>query len=140
TIDRDWSDLPLRPGFVPLVVRTAHWLADASGAGTSGRLAIGASVSLAQPTPYTVHTPSGEALPLAPESADEPALFTRTDRPGHYRALAREGDEAAELFVVEIDPRESDTTPIAVAGTQLEGEAGTVTIYAPRWRELALIV
>jgi hypothetical protein len=140
TIDRDWSDLPLRPGFVPLVVRTAHWLADASGAGTSGRLAIGASASLAQPTPYTVYTPSGEALPLAPESAGEPARFTRTDRPGHYRAVAREGDEAAELFVVEIDPRESDTTPIAVVGTQLEGEAGSVTIYAPRWRELAMIV
>lgn len=141
TLDRDWGDLPLRPGFVPLVVRTAHWLADAGGAGTSGSLQIGASQSLAQPTPYTVYTPSGEALPVAPESAEEPARFTRTDRPGHYRAVPRAGDDAAaELFVVEIDPRESDTTPIAVAGTELEGEAGTVTIYAPRWRELALIV
>jgi hypothetical protein len=141
TLDRDWGDLPLRPGFVPLVVRTAHWLADAGGAGSSGRLEIGGSEPLARPAPYTVYTPGGEALPVAPESTGEPARFTRTDRPGHYRAVPRDGDDAsAELFVVEIDPRESDTTPITVAGAELEGEAGTVTIYAPRWRELALIV
>jgi hypothetical protein len=142
TLDRDWGDLPLRPGFVPLVVRTAHWLADAGRAGAGGSLAIGGTQSLAHSAPYTVHTPSAEALPIAPESADEPARFTRTDWPGHYRALPREGedDATAELFVVEVDPRESDTTPIAVAGAELEGEAGTVTIYAPRWRELAMLV
>ncbi len=143
TLDRDWSDLPLRPGFVPLVIRTVQWLADAGGVGTTGSLQIGASKSLARSTPYTVYTPNGEPLPIAPEAAGEPARFTRTDAPGHYRAVPNEGEDdsaSAEFFVVEIDPRESDTTAIAVAGAELEGEAGTVTIYAPRWRELALLV
>ena len=141
TIDRDWGDLPLRPGFVPLVVRTARWLSAAGGSGSSGQLDIGASKTLEQSTPYTVYTPSGEALPVAPESAGEPTRFTRTDRPGHYRAVPSEGEDAApELFVVEVDPRESDTTPISIAGAELEGEAGSVTIYSPRWRELALLV
>ncbi|MFV8752036.1 vWA domain-containing protein [Nannocystaceae bacterium ST9] len=141
TIDRDWGDLPLRPGFVPLVVRTAQWLADVGGSESGGSLRIGAGKSLDRPAPYTVYTPGGEALAIAPEATGELAIFTRTDRPGHYRAVPNEGDEtSAELFVVEVDPRESDTTPVAIAGAELEGEAGTVTIYAPRWRELAMLV
>lgn len=144
SIDRDWSDLPLRPGFVPLVLRTAAWLAHSGSAGRRGQLDIGDVEPLAQDVPYLVHTPSGGALPVAAAQRGEPTRFTATDQPGHYRAVPQTDDNAAaeanaELFVVEVDSRESDTTPITIGAAELGGEAGSVTIYAPRWRELAML-
>lgn len=141
TIDRDWGDLPLRPGFVPLAVDTLTWLAGARGHDDADVIEVGAGKTLARATAYAVTTPSGESLPITPGSDGEPARFDATNTPGHYRA--RPSDDAAaepERFVVEFDAREADTTPVQVFASQLEGEGGTVEIYEPRWRELALLV
>ena len=141
TIDRDWGDLPLRPGFVPLAVDTLAWLAGASGHDQSDAIAVGASKTLARATTYAVTTPSGESLPITPGRDGEAARFDETNSPGHYRA--RPSDDAAaepERFVVEFDAREADTTPVASFAAQLDGEGGTVEIYEPRWRELALLM
>ncbi|MDP9134269.1 MAG: VWA domain-containing protein, partial [Actinomycetota bacterium] len=141
TIDRDWGDLPLRPGFVPLAVDTLAWLAGALGHDDADTIEVGASKTLARATAYAVTTPSGESLPITPGRDDEPARFDQTDIPGHYRA--RPSDDAAaepERFVVEFDAREADTTPVDVFASQLDGEGGTVEIYEPRWRELALLL
>lgn len=142
TVDRDWTDLPLRPGFVPLVIRTATWLAGATEVSGGSRLSIGASKQLERAIPYNVSTPTGEALPVAPERDGQPTRFDHTDRPGHYRAVPLGEPEAEpERFVVEVDARESDTTPIpSIVRADLGHDSGTVTIYQPRWRELALIV
>jgi hypothetical protein len=141
TIDRDWGDLPLRPGFVPLAVDTLAWLAGAGGHDDADVIEVGSSKTLARATAYAVTTPSGESLPITPGRDGEPARFDATDTPGHYRA--RPSDDAAaepERFVVELDAREADTTPVEVFASQLDGEGGTVEIYEPRWRELALFV
>lgn len=141
TIDRDWGDLPLRPGFVPLAVDTLNWLAGAQGHDAADVIAVGSSKTLARATAYAVTTPSGASLPITPGRDGEPARFDATDAPGHYRA--RPSDDAAaepERFVVEFDAREADTTPVEVFASQLDGEGGTVEIYEPRWRELALLV
>lgn len=141
TIDRDWGDLPLRPGFVPLAVDTLTWLAGARGHDDADAIEVGAGKTLARATAYAVTTPSGESLPITPGRDGEPARFDATDTPGHYRA--RPSDDAAaepERFVVEFDAREADTTPVEVFATPLDGEGGTVEIYEPRWRELALLV
>jgi hypothetical protein len=141
TIDRDWGDLPLRPGFVPLAVDTLAWLAGARGHDDADVIDVGAGKTLARATTYAVTTPSGESLPITPGRDGEPARFDATDTPGHYRA--RPSDDAAaepERFVVELDAREADTTPVEVFASQLDGEGGTVEIYEPRWRELALLV
>ncbi|KIG14478.1 hypothetical protein DB30_06821 [Enhygromyxa salina] len=147
TIDRDWGDLPLRPGFVPLATRTLAWLAGARGPGGGGVVSVGARKTFARATAYTVTTPSGQSLPVTPKHEGELASFDATDSPGHYRARARENDSAqtqssedAERFVVEFDAREADTSPATLARAAPSGEVGTVTIYEPRWRELALIV
>lgn len=147
TIDRDWGDLPLRPGFVPLATRTLAWLAGASGHTGGGVVPVGGRKTFERAVAYTVTTPSGDNLPVTSKDEGELASFEATNLPGHYRARAREGDagqaqtrEDAERFVVEFDAREADTTPTPLTRAQLEGEAGTVTIYEPRWRELALIV
>lgn len=150
TVDRDWGDLPLRPGFVPLATRTVQWLAGGSASDTGAVVPVGGRKPLERAAPYTVTTPDGRALPLTPAGEGEPAVFTATDLPGHYRAVPREtdareaddaqADEAAERFVVEVDPREADTSPVGVSRVELGEEGGSVTIYEPRWRELALIV
>ncbi|PRQ03728.1 hypothetical protein ENSA5_12780 [Enhygromyxa salina] len=142
TIDRDWGDLPLRPGFVPLATRTLSWLAGARGHGRGSVVAVGARKTLDRAATYSVTTPSGASVPITPPREGEPAIFEATDFPGHYRATAR--DSEVERFVVEFDAREADTSAVGLARAQLgdesSGESGTVTIYEPRWRELALIL
>jgi hypothetical protein len=141
TIDRDWGDLPLRPGFVPLAVDTLAWLAGARGHDQADTIPVGASKRLARATAYAVTTPSGESLPIIPGRDGEPARFDATNTPGHYRA--RPNDDSAaepERFVVEFDAREADTTPVQVFAATIDGEGGTVEIYEPRWRELALLM
>jgi hypothetical protein len=143
SIDRDWGDLPLRPGFVPLAVRTITWLAGASEQEVGGVVGVGARKSLGRAPSYSVTTPTGASVPVVAPREGEPAVFEATDSPGHYRASVT-GEDAVERFVVEFDPREADTTPVALAqfaslGAEL-GEGGTVEIYEPRWRELALLV
>lgn len=140
TIDRDWGDLPLRPGFVPLAVDTLAWLAGARGHDRADAIAVGGTKALARATAYAVTTPSGESLPITPREG-EPARFDATDAPGHYRA--RPSDDSAaepERFVVEFDAREADTAPVQVFAATLDGEGGTVEIYEPRWRELAVLM
>ncbi|NVB36643.1 VWA domain-containing protein [Pseudenhygromyxa sp. WMMC2535] len=158
TVDRDWGDLPLRPGFVPLVTRTATWLASAEGGSQGSVVGVGASKALARPQPYTVTTPEGRVVPVTPNEG-EPARFDATDLPGHY--LAEPGVEAVEAagasaadsaedgelsgverFVVAVDSRESQTAGVELAAVEVAegGESGTVTIYEPRWRELAMLV
>jgi len=146
TIDRDWGDLPLRPGFVPLATRTIAWLAGAQNPSSRDAVGIGVAKQLGRSATYSVTTPAGASVPVTPKREGEPAVFEATDLPGHYSASANaSGDEQAsaaglERFVVEFDPREADTTPVAIRGVALDGETGTVTIYEPRWRELALVV
>ncbi|HLT35348.1 MAG TPA: VWA domain-containing protein, partial [Enhygromyxa sp.] len=139
TIDRDWGDLPLRPGFVPLAIRTIAWLAGAHEQAVGGEIVVGGRKQLARAAAYTVTTPAGASVPVTPTGEDQPAVFEATDAPGHYRASVV-GDDQVERFVVEFDALEADTTPVAIAGSTLEGEGGTVKIYEPRWRELAMIM
>lgn len=142
SIDRDWGDLPLRPGFVPLAVDALTWLAGTGSHERAGVVPVGASKTLERPTAYAVSTPSGETLSISPAQDDERAVFEATDTPGHYTARARDQASAEpEHFVVELDARESDTAPVPLVAAELvAGEAGSVRIYEPRWRELALFV
>lgn len=139
SIDRDWGDLPLRPGFVPLAVRTITWLAGAHDQSVGSVIPVGGRKQLARASAYTVTTPAGASVPVTPTREGEPAVFEATDLPGHYRASVG-GDEQIERFVVEFDALEADTTPVTIAGSTLDGEGGSVKIYEPRWRELGLLV
>jgi hypothetical protein len=139
SVDRDWGDLPLRPGFVPLAVQTITWLAGTLDQTAGSVVEVGEPKQLGRAPSYSVTTPSGASVPVVPAREGEPAVFEATDLPGHYRASVS-GEESIERFVVSWDARESDTTPVTVAGSSATGEGGTVKIYEPRWRELALLV
>jgi hypothetical protein len=113
TLDDDWSDLPLTPGFLPLLTGVVRGLAafDAlppgphrAGAVLSARVPIGAA------TPYLV-TPDGRRVDLAPKAG---ALTIRdTAVTGTYRTFAAmDGQREQELeqlsFVVVPDLSDSD--------------------------------
>ncbi|GEM_PF-947685 len=141
SVDRDWGDLPLRPGFAPLVTALASWLAGAEVDGARSSVPVGGRKVLARALPYAVSTPGGRSVPVTPVG-EELAVFEANDRPGHYSASARGASQGfgVERFIVEVDEREADTSPVTVAAAQLDAEAGTVVIYTPRWRELAMLV
>ncbi|HEX5658690.1 MAG TPA: VWA domain-containing protein [Polyangiales bacterium] len=115
TIDDDWSDLPLTPGFLPLVHGLVRGLAavDAlprgphpAGSVLSARVPLGARA-------LYLMTPDGRRIDLA---LDKPTLrITDTAVPGVYRTLAaldqRSERELTQLsFTIVPDTRDSDLT------------------------------
>lgn len=137
SVDRDWSDMPLRPGFVPLVQRLVDYL-DASQQGGAGAvLKVGEPRVLAGERPATVTTPSGAQLAAVPDGQGQ-AVFKDTFVPGHY-TIDRGEDEPPLRFAVQVDPAESDTTPQAVAAARVEGDQVLAAARHPRWRPLVLL-
>lgn len=116
TLDRDWTDLPIRPGFLPLMQQLIRYLAHAPTSEPRRVVSLG---SVEQ-----IPVPSGSAsLRLtAPGSAER--VWTRAelqgrdevevsvDRPGFYRLTAeidgRLRSLPAHSFVANTDPVESD--------------------------------
>jgi len=136
SIDRDWSDLPLRPGFVPLAERVLSWLDTGHPGAASGQLVAGQPRRIAADGPVTVHIPDGRELVLPPERAGE-AVLRDTYLPGHYRVTR--GDAAPLTFVVQQDPGESDTRSVAPRPPSLDGDQVLAAAQHPRWRSLVLL-
>jgi hypothetical protein len=133
TIDRDWADLPLRPGFVPLVSSLLGWLADQRSGGGGTQLLAGQPRIVRADQPLTVTTPTGRQVSVSPDEEGQ-AMFEDTLEPGHYRV---EHPDAPSVFAVEVDPAESDTRWQALPEAPLEdGERRQVAVTVPRWRTL----
>lgn len=136
TIDRDWADLPLRPGFVPLVSSVLGYLADQGGGTTGTQLVAGEVRRIRTSRAVTVTTPAGQQISVAPD--DELAEFHETLTPGHYRVGST---EPQGVFAVVVDPAESDTRWVELDATPLDdGEQRHVAVAVPRWRELWWLV
>lgn len=136
TVDRDWADLPLRPGFVPLVASVIDYLAD-SRAGVAGTRVIAGDPRVVRSSePVTITTPSGRQVSVAPDD-DGAAVFEDTYLPGHYRARTEQGET---VFAVELDPAEGITERIEIERPDLTDESGTrVAVSVPRWRLVVLL-
>jgi hypothetical protein len=120
TLDRDWNDLPIHAGFLPLMQQAIRHLARKHTVGNQGDHLVGSSVVLptADLKKLEVRGPDGigavyEGDRIAGRSS---VRFTRTDKPGVYRVIGtdqtgatRDHDELA--FVVNLDPHGSDLTP-----------------------------
>jgi hypothetical protein len=135
SVDREWTDLPIRPGFLPLVQESARRLAGAPSGDAVSALLVGAEreiPALADDRRIEVTKPGGEVRALVPEartpeaSAESGAAGSRSvrfrdaDRPGTYRvrAFRTNGswiDRPDETFVVNLDVRESDPAPLPPA-------------------------
>jgi hypothetical protein len=128
----DWTNLPLRPLFPPLVARLALQL---SGAAERCReLYVGRPLTFHLPqsaTEVELITPGGETLRLKTEADADGRKFRyeRTDSIGVYQMRLPPGARPDRLAtVVNFDPAEADPTPIEQ--NELEGILGRPIIAA----------
>ncbi len=119
SVDRDWTNLPIRTVFVPLMQELVRYMTDRSDRGDAGDTLVGEPRRLRLPkriAQATVVGPDGEVEPLTLTDAawHNTAAARRTPLPGVYTVkAAAPGDALADAetvatFVVNVDPKESD--------------------------------
>jgi hypothetical protein len=123
TVDREWTDLPIRPGFLPLMQEAARRLVGGSDTEAAPALLAGQArelVMAADDRRLEVTKPDGSVWVARNESPGQSrtATFGDTDEPGVYRVRAAGPDgtlapRAADGFVVNVDTRESNPALLA---------------------------
>ena len=110
-IDADWSNLPMRPSFLPLLQRLSIYLA--SNVYPPRNLEVGKPlVAFLAPADVdkeaVLNTPAGEAVRIKVVKRGERGIveFTKTQRPGLYTLQPPTGPVVN--YVVNADRRESD--------------------------------
>lgn len=113
--DADWSDLPVRPFFVPLMQQIVTTMA--SRISPPRNIATGEPAAALFPADdsersVTVVTPDGSrrTLQLVPQGKMQVARFEQTQRPGAYLMTGPSGDTIH--FVAETSRSESDLTAL----------------------------
>jgi len=117
TVDRDWTDLAIRPGFLPLVQEAARRLSGAPARERTAPVLVGQGREIALPagdTVVEVQPPEGAARVFHENELAKPGtlLFRQTDEPGLYQVRSGDKGELAalpgEAFAAVLDARESD--------------------------------
>jgi len=153
TIDRDWTDLPIRPGFVPLVQESAGRLAGRRALISHRRITARSPIDIYYPAvagSLTVHAPGGIRRTFArSDLADSRKInFADTSVPGVYRIRIERMTDGAlmelveEAFVVRHPEDEWDLKPNPVAGTDAGSSSslsGITTGRIPLWPYLLLL-
>jgi hypothetical protein len=147
TVDREWTDLPIRPGFLPLIQESARYLAGAPSGEAAAAVPVGGKREIAlEPDDRRMEVvrPSGDSRWLTPPAhgdarARRALTFTETDEPGFYRVRAARGDGTISerpdaAFVVHLDPRESDPARLADDKRPDRARAPLAAGTAPRRR------
>jgi hypothetical protein len=133
TLDRDWNDLPIHPGFLPLMQQTIRHLARKHAQAAASDHLVGGSVALATPDlkKLQVLGPEGSSAIFEGERITGRASvrFTRTEHPGVYRVLGTDASGVTHprddlAFVVNVDPRGSDLTPAPPSALPASGRGG----------------
>jgi hypothetical protein len=133
TLDRDWNDLPIHPGYLPLAQQLVRHLARKHTRGGQGEHLVGSSVPLATGDlrRLEVRGPDGIGAVFEGDriTGRSSVRFGKTDRAGIYRVVGtdqtgatRDRDELA--FVVNVDPRGSDLTAAAASALPASGTGG----------------
>lgn len=136
SIDRDWADLPLRPGFVPLALGTLTFLGDASSNLTPSAVEVGASVNLHTTDAVVVTAPDGTETTVSP-ATEGTSHFRDTFVPGHYRVRHR--DTTSTVFVVDVAPRESAITRVVDDDDATASTLPRQDVAQPQWRWLVVL-
>ena len=117
TLDREWTDLPIRAGFLPMIHEAARRLAGTSERGGASVLVVGQRREISLPAGerrLEITKPDGTVWADTKDRGTAKTVsFTETDEPGVYRVRGAGADgvlgpRPAEGFVVNIDPSESD--------------------------------
>jgi len=120
SIDREWTDLPIRPGFLPLVEQIVLYLGRALDDERPRTIRVGEVRALTLPagsTAAVVTRPDGTEVTIDADSTGLSATFTDTTRVGLHKVAVRDADGERtalprERFAVLVDPREVDLTRI----------------------------
>jgi len=122
TIDRDWTNLPIQPAFLPLVQQATRYLARAPMREPEAPLVVGQHHEIALrdgELRVEVTQPSGRQRVFERDKVQgrKALAFDTTDEPGVYRVATAAKDGVMRprrdaTFVVNIDATESDPTPI----------------------------
>lgn len=114
TLDLSWSDLPLKPVFLPFVHRSMVHLANYTE--PTPWLTIGqvfdpdASNAKAQATGRLALTPSGKRLPLEDEGSSAQVL--ELTEQGFYEIRGQKANSDVTIVASNVDPAESDLTTL----------------------------
>ena len=156
TIDLDWSDLALQPGFLPLAMETIRALAGDRGLERRGAVEVGELAVLARDdaaTQLEVKLDSrsqGAPLPtlVLPAAAQHGHSWqvTGLDEPGRYTATETKGSSAlTSRILVTVPPTTESVLTATRAGTLLEADAadrkgGRHVPKSPAWSGVILIL
>jgi len=132
TCDRDWTDFPIRPAFLPWMHRLVAYLVQEplgrDGFVTTGQHAPIRVSAVEGIQPYVVKTPDGTlAQPVATNDPSAPLVFEDTTQAGLYAIHQADEPEAQQLFAANLEAYESDLNYLddVLAGDEGEGvEAG----------------
>lgn len=156
TVDRDWGDLAIQPGFLPLMQQAARYLARAplDAPAPSSLLGEPHEIPLLDgDVRAEVTLPSGARRPFGEDRVARRATlhFSDTLEPGLYHvAAAREGEPLAPhpeaTFAVDVDAGESDLAPVdkarlaALTHPVASSGPGSPTRRIELWRELGAVL
>jgi hypothetical protein len=120
--DNIWCDLPVRPGFVPLLNQLVRYLGSVTE--VPPYYIVPASAPLAGPS--AVLDPHGARLAEEEPSLQDRASFAKLSEAGFYE-VRRQGQTS--YIAANSDPRESDLTPLSAEDRELlSGQSsGSVT-------------
>jgi hypothetical protein len=115
TLDDEWSDLPYRPGFLPLIVRTLRALAP-RGAMPDTAFSPGHAPTLTVPggtTELVMIGPSGQVIERSGAELESPIDLSDAVMPGPWRVQVASSDEPLteaprSAFVIAAPISESD--------------------------------
>jgi hypothetical protein len=123
TVDREWTDLPIRAGFLPLMRESVRHLVGAADDDSAATLLVGEARMLTftgDAQTLEVTRPDGSVWIGKREQVKSARtiVYDGTDQIGlyHVRAAGPDGSfvaETAQDFAVNLDPRESDPTRLA---------------------------
>jgi hypothetical protein len=134
TIDRDWNDLPIYPGFLPLLQQTVRYLAGRDRRGPPAEVLVGHSAPLpiqGGDLRLEVEGPEDKHFVFeAAELADRAQIrLNEVEAPGFYRLFATNKNGSVEArqegdFAANVDRRGSDISHIDAARIASGAEPG----------------
>lgn len=121
TIDRDWTDLPIRTAFLPMMRRLIRHLArrGATDSHTEAMVGLPVAIDIEAQNPERVQItgPNDDRYIAIPEPPHEHVVEHTPDQPGHYRValdIAGSFHQFEELmFSANIDSSEADLIPLS---------------------------